>query len=292
MAKQSLMEKMMSAGYVKAEILEDSDYFRVKDAVTTDLPILNVAFSGDLDGGLVPGLTIYAGPSKSFKTLLGLLCMRAYMDKYPEAIVLFYDSEFGVTPEYLEANGIDGKRVLHVPVKHVEELKFDMLGRLEQIEKGDRVFILIDSIGNLASKKEVEDAINEKSVADMSRAKAIKSLWRIVTPHLTMKDIPCVAINHIYMCLDGDTGVQTLDGIRPIREIDVGDLVFTDKGLKPVTRKFDPAELDGSDKEFLELEFDDGSIVRCTHDHRFMMPDGSWVEARDLVTGAELATVA
>ena len=60
------------------------------------------------------------------------------------------------------------------------------------------VLIIIDSIGNLASKKEVEDALNEKSVADMSRAKQLKSLFRMITPHLTLKDIPLVAVNHTY----------------------------------------------------------------------------------------------
>jgi len=59
--------------------------------------------------------------------------------------------------------------------------------------------ILIDSIGNLASKKEVEDALEQKSVGDMTRAKQIKSLFRMVTPHLTLKDIPMVVVNHTYM---------------------------------------------------------------------------------------------
>ena len=58
--------------------------------------------------------------------------------------------------------------------------------------------MIIDSIGNIASKKELEDAMNEKSVADMSRAKQLKSLFRMTTPYLTMKDIPCIAINHTY----------------------------------------------------------------------------------------------
>ena len=58
--------------------------------------------------------------------------------------------------------------------------------------------IVIDSIGNLASKKEVEDALDGKSVADMSRAKQMKSLFRMVTPHLTLKDIPMVVVNHTY----------------------------------------------------------------------------------------------
>jgi hypothetical protein len=58
--------------------------------------------------------------------------------------------------------------------------------------------IIIDSIGNLASKKEVEDAIDGKSVADMTRAKQLKSLFRMITPHLTLKDIPMAVINHTY----------------------------------------------------------------------------------------------
>jgi hypothetical protein len=80
----------------------------------------------------------------------------------------------------------------------VEELKFDIMKQLTNIERTDRVMIVIDSIGNLASKKEVEDALNEKSVADMSRAKQLKSLFRMVTPYLTMRDIPMVVVNHTY----------------------------------------------------------------------------------------------
>ena len=197
----SLMEKMMKSGAAKisASILSTSKFFNQKDPILTEVPIINVAFSGHFDGGLVPGLTVIAGVSKSFKTLLSLYCMKAYLKKYPEGIAILYDCEFGITPEYLSGIGIPTDRVLHVPIKNVEELKFDLVSRLEEIEKNDKVFIMIDSVGNLASKKEVEDAENEKSVADMSRAKSIKSLFRIITPILTIKDIPLIAINHIYM---------------------------------------------------------------------------------------------
>jgi RecA/RadA recombinase len=212
-----LLERMMKSGSIKqAAILEDSAFFNAKDTIPTDLPILNIAFTGKLSGGLIPGLTVIAGVSKSFKTLLGLYCLKAYMDKYKDAVCLFYDSEFGVTPEYLKTNGIDTSRVLHIPIEHVEQLKFDIVKRLEEIKRGDKVFIFIDSVGNLASKKEVEDALEGKSVADMSRAKSIKSLFRIITPHLTTKDIPCVAINHVYAemglfpknVMSGGTGIM------------------------------------------------------------------------------------
>ncbi len=36
------------------------------------------------------------------------------------------------------------------------------------------VIIVVDSVGNLASKKEVDDALEGKSVADMTRAKQMK----------------------------------------------------------------------------------------------------------------------
>jgi RecA/RadA recombinase len=112
--------------------------------------------------------------------------------------MLFYDSEFGSPQSYFESFGIDTSRVLHTPITDVEQLKFDLVGQLESIERGDKVIVVIDSIGNLASKKELEDALNEKSVADMTRAKALKGLFRMVTPYLTMKNIPLLAVNHTY----------------------------------------------------------------------------------------------
>lgn len=195
----SLMERLAKSGSVKAGSLADSTFFNEKDFIPTNVPVINVASSGKLDGGMSSGLLVIAGPSKHFKSNLGLVNVSAYMKKYKDAVCLFYDSEFGITPEYIAAHGVDADRVIHIPIAHIEELKFDISKRLEEIKRGDKVIIFIDSVGNLASKKEVEDALNEKAVADMTRAKALKSLFRIVTPHLTMKDIPCVVINHTYM---------------------------------------------------------------------------------------------
>ena len=195
----SLLDKLKKTSTVKSTaILSDSALFNKKDMVPTDVPVLNIALSGSIDGGLTPGLTVLAGPSKHFKSNLALLMAHAYMKKYPEAVCLLYDTEFGITPEYLESMGVDPARCIHTPIEHVEQLKFDITKQLEEIEKGDKVIIVIDSVGNLASKKELEDALDGKSVADMSRAKALKSLFRICTPYLTTRDIPLVAVNHTY----------------------------------------------------------------------------------------------
>lgn len=199
----SLLDRLKKSGSVKlAETMDESDFFNVRDFTTTESPAINIGLSGDIDGGLSSGLTIIAGPSKSFKTCMSLYMLSAYLKKYPDAVCLYYDSEFGSTPTYLKRFKIDTSRVLHIPIEHVEQLKFDLTKRLDEIKRGDKVFIFIDSIGNLASKKEIEDAQNEKSVADMTRAKAIRSFFRILTPNLTTKDIPCVCVAHTYETME------------------------------------------------------------------------------------------
>ena len=195
----SIMDKLKKNSKVKqSSILSESKFFNNKDMIPTDVPMINVALSGDMNGGLAPGLTVLAGPSKHFKTSFALIMASAYLKKYPESVLLFYDSEFGSPQTYFETFGIDTSRVLHTPITNVEELKFDMIGQLEALDRDDKVVVVIDSIGNLASKKEMEDAINEKSVADMSRAKALKGLFRMCTPYLAMKNIPLIAVNHTY----------------------------------------------------------------------------------------------
>jgi len=160
--------------------------------------MINVALSGSVDGGITPGLTMLAGPSKHFKTGFALLLASSYLKKYKDGIILFYDSEFGTPQSYFKTFNIDFDSVVHTPITDIEELKFDIMHQMKNIERSDHVMIIIDSIGNLASKKEVEDAENQKSVADMSRAKQLKSLFRMTTPHLSLKDIPMVVINHTY----------------------------------------------------------------------------------------------
>ena len=195
----SALDKIKKASKIKeSEVLSKSIFFTQKDMIQTSVPIINVALSGKLEGGLTPGLTMWAGPSKHFKTMFSLIMANAYMQKYPDAALLFYDSEFGSPQSYFTSMGIDINRVLHCPITDIEQLKFDIMAQLMNLERNDRVIIVVDSIGNLASKKEIDDSLEQKSVADMTRAKQVKSLFRMVTPHLTIKNIPMVVINHTY----------------------------------------------------------------------------------------------
>lgn len=213
----SLLDKLKkSSRAAGVSVLSESKLFSEKELTQTQVPMINTALSGSVDGGLASGLTVLAGPSKHFKTSFALLMASAYLKKHDDSVLLFYDSEFGSPQSYFESFGIDTSRVLHTPVTNIEELKFDLVHQLNEIGRDDKVIVVIDSVGNIASKKEVEDAENMKSVADMTRAKALKGLFRMITPMLTLNDIPLLAINHTYMeqgmfpkaIVSGGTGVM------------------------------------------------------------------------------------
>ena len=276
-----LLDRLKKASTIKeTSVLSESKFFNSGEMISTDVPALNVALSGSLDGGFVGNLTLFCGPSKHFKTSFSLVLVKAYMDKFEDSVLLFYDSEFGTPQDYFKSFGIDTSRVLHTPITTIEELKFDIMQQLEAIDRKSKVIIVIDSIGNLASKKEFDDAMDGKSVADMSRAKAIKSLFRMVTPHLTMKDIPMIAINHTYQCGTEDMTVLTPDrGAVSLKDINVGDLVHTLNGVEEVS-----FTTTNETAWVTDIELENGEILSFTDGHRFMV-NGEWKYVCDLREG-------
>ena len=86
--------------------LIDSKFRQGRPSSPTDVPIINVAFSGSIDGGLECGFTILAGPSKHFKSMLGLYLAKAQLTKYPKSRLIIFDSEDGITDDYLESLGL------------------------------------------------------------------------------------------------------------------------------------------------------------------------------------------
>jgi RecA/RadA recombinase len=214
----TLMQKLLANSPTKnSAVMSESVFFNDRDVVPIDYPIFNIAFSGSLDGGMSNGLTVFAGVSGVYKTLAALICAKAYMNKYDDAICILLDSEGGVTPSYLKANGIDPSRVLHVPIEHLEMLKFELVKQLKEIERGDHVIFVIDSIGNTGSMAEIQNALDEKTVAEMQRAKTIKGVFRMITPSLVAKDIPCICIAHTYEEMGAMYARQIISGGSGIR---------------------------------------------------------------------------
>lgn len=200
-----LLERLRKNSIVKPELLKNSKYFAADSFIPTDIPILNLAFTGSFKGGMPKsGITMVAAPPKHFKTNFMLEMMKGFQEENEgkDYYIVLYDSEKGYTPEYFEKAGLDMDRIDHRFITSVEEWKNDIANLVNDIEEGDNVLIAVDSIGMLPSKKEAQDAIDSKDTVDMTRAKQLKSVFRIITPHVAKKDIPVIIINHSYQTLD------------------------------------------------------------------------------------------
>lgn len=199
-----LLEKIRKNTIVDASLLKNSKYFNDGVFITTGVPLLNLAMSGKLDGGLPKGIVQIAAPPKHFKTNFMIEIIKGFQNANigKDYIVVLYDSELGSTPAYFENAGIDTSKIDHRPVCSVEELRSDAANLLNDLEFGDNILICVDSIGMLRSNKETEDAKSESDAADMTRAKQLKSFFRIVTGEAAIKQIPMVIVNHSYSTMD------------------------------------------------------------------------------------------
>jgi len=198
--KQSLYQR------AKKSTIINSKYYNDNEVIPFDAPILNLACNGSLHGGLPAGILMIAAPPKHFKSSLMIQAMQGFQKKYSkeENLIIFYDSEFGTPDEYFVTAGVDVslEKFDRRPVLSVEEFRSDIANLLEGIEQGDRILICLDSLGMLPSSKEIKDAKEESEKADMTRAKVIKSVFRIVNPQLSLKGIPMIVINHTYQTMD------------------------------------------------------------------------------------------
>lgn len=93
-------------------------------------------------------------------------------------------------------------------------------------------------------------------------------------------------------CFHEDTEIKTKTGNKKIKDITTEDWVLSfDESLKRyefVKPELSGQVLNSKDKEKLELTFEDGSIVRCTDDHKFLTKNRGWIEAKDLTEEDEI----
>ena len=291
-----MMSRLKSATTLEySSTMDNSDIYNQRDMVKTPIPVLNIAYSADVDGGLSSGLHVWAGPSRHFKSLFCLISAASYIHTYKDSVCLFYDNEFGSPKEYFRSAGIDPKRVFHSPFTSLEELRTDIVNQLKHIKRGDKIVIVVDSLGLAASEKEIKDAEDGSDKADMTRAKVNKSLFRIVTPHLRIKDIPMLVVQHTYQemsthpktivsggCVVAGTKIIMEDAsLKNIENIVEGDVVKTKNGSHAVTATWNPETLIDGTPECFEITFEDGTSVICSDQHKFLVND-QWKEARNL----------
>lgn len=213
----SLMGRLLkkAAKDNKVSVLDSSSFFDKDVVFRSKTPLINQMLSGHIDGGIRPGIYLVVGDSRTFKTNFCVDLMGDFLDENEDGIALFFDSEFGAK-KCFEARGIDMSRVIHYALEDIEDLKFKMTQALEEVGENEKVFIFIDSISQIASKKEVDNAINENAAADLTRARELNSFFRIITPKLMLKKIPCFAINSYYDSMVNQYAEPTIKGGKQV----------------------------------------------------------------------------
>lgn len=164
---------------------------------------LVVQFSNGLPGNKIVCLS---GTESTGKTFIALSAAKRFLDLNDKAIVLYFDSESALTKKILESRGIDLSRFGILPVSTVEEFRsqsFKIVDKYISENKKDPVLFILDSLGNLSTTKETTDVLKGAETIDMTRAKLIKSVFRILAVKMGYANIPFIYTNHVYDDIGG-----------------------------------------------------------------------------------------
>ena len=177
----------------------DNDSF-----IDTGSYIFNALLSGSLYGGLPANkITALAGESATGKTFFLMGMCKNFLDKNPEAGVVYFESESAITKQMVIDRGIDPNRMIILPVTTVQEFRTQALKVLDRYMQQDvdirrPMFLCLDSLGMLPTTKEVEDTAEGKETRDMTRAQVLKAAFRVLTLKLAKAKVPMVVTNHTY----------------------------------------------------------------------------------------------
>ena len=187
-----------------ASILDDNALSVVKEYVDTGSMALNAIVSGSLYGGFPKGrITGLIGPMQSGKTHILCKAIANEQKKDPNVWGIIWDSENCYDVNTIKNVGGDPNRIKVCPVESVEDCRNQISGFLDKIIEdpslNGKIIIGIDSLGNLASAKEIADSRNGKDAVDMGmRAKALKSMLRTLTYRAAKSNTTILFCNHVY----------------------------------------------------------------------------------------------
>ena len=183
---------------VAADIQENEQY------IDTGSYIFNGLVSGSIYGGVSSNrITAIAGESSTGKTFFSLAVVKNFLDSNPDGYCLYFDTEAAVNKGLLESRGIDLTRLVVVNVVTIEEFRskalraVDIYLKTSEEERKPCMFVL-DSLGMLSTEKEINDALADKQVRDMTKSQLVKGAFRMLTLKLGQANIPLIVTNHTY----------------------------------------------------------------------------------------------
>lgn len=188
------------------------------DVVSEDIPetefydtgsyALNALVSANIFGGVPSNrITGFAGESGTGKSYLIQGILSEFLKKYPDGGSFLYETEFATDKKSIKNRNIDEEAVILQYPETVEEFRNKLIKVLDDLAKVKdelpRMLFILDSLGNLSSNKELNDALEDKNVADMTRQKAIRSAFRVLTLKLGKLGFPLLIANHTYKNVGG-----------------------------------------------------------------------------------------
>lgn len=192
---------------------------------------LNLLISGKIFGGWQRNkLAVLAGESSTGKTYLLVAALKAELEANPDSVVIYMESEGSMNKEFLEERGLDTSRVSVLPVDTVENWSNKITNILDSyIAEKKKPFLMmaLDSVGNLASEKEVNDTTAGENKVDMTRAKKLKSAFRVICLKLAKAKIPLLVTNHTYDGM-GMFASKTMSGGSGLR-YNASNVIFLSK---------------------------------------------------------------
>ena len=181
-----------------------SDIDETETYVDTGSYIFNALVSGSVFGGVSGNkITAIAGESSTGKTFFSLAVVKNFLDSNPDGYCLYFDTEAAITKSLIESRGIDTTRLVVVNVVTIEEFRtkalkaVDMYLKAPEEDRKPCMFVL-DSLGMLSTNKEINDALDDKQVRDMTKSQLIKGAFRMLTLKLGQANVPLIVTNHTY----------------------------------------------------------------------------------------------
>ena len=181
-----------------------SDIDETERFIDTGSYIFNGLVSGSIFGGVSSNrITAIAGESSTGKTYFSLAVVKNFLDTHPDGYCLYFDTEAAVNKGLLESRGVDTSRLVVVNVVTIEEFRgkalkaVDIYLKSEEENRKPCMFVL-DSLGMLSTEKEINDALNDKQVRDMTKSQLVKGAFRMLTLKLGQANIPLIVTNHTY----------------------------------------------------------------------------------------------
>ena len=179
--------------------IDDSETY-----VDTGSYIFNGLVSGSIFGGVSGNkITAIAGESSTGKTFFSLAVVKNFLDSNPDGYCLYFDTEAAVNKSLLADRGIDLNRVVVLNVVTIEQFRSQALKAVDiylKKKEEDRkpCMFVLDSLGMLSTEKEINDALNDKQVRDMTKSQLVKGAFRMLTLKLGQANIPMIVTNHTY----------------------------------------------------------------------------------------------